>query len=164
MRIAVPLPQSAEHAPHSLVLQKHPEHLRTHQLSQSHGEDSHFLSSVLCQPEHLHSGALQLHQEAYMSRRGDILQGKGRPHFWVLQGSVSCDSRVAFWALHWVISTGRPTALSMHVMERCRVPPPHGAEHSPLGPSCKLYLSGPSTCTSTQVCPEAEQHAWKAGW
>ena len=43
-RIAVPLPQSAEHAPHSLVLQKHPEHLHRHHLKQSHGKDSHILS------------------------------------------------------------------------------------------------------------------------
>ena len=85
-----------------------------------------------------------------MHGEGGLLQRKVRPHFWVLQGSVSCDSSVVFCALHCDISTGRPSALSMHVMERCRVPLPHGTEHSPAGPSCRLYLSGPSTCTITQ--------------
>ena len=89
MRIAVPLPQSAEHAPHSLVLQKHPEHLHTHQPLWVRGKDIHMVYSVLCQPERVHSGALQLHQERFISRGSDVLRGTVRPHFWVLQGSVS---------------------------------------------------------------------------
>ena len=94
-----------------------------------------------------------------MHGKSGVLRGMVRPHFWVLQGSVSCDSSVAFWLPHWVIPTGRPSALSVHVMERCRVPLPHGTEHSPVGPSCRLYLSWPSTCSTTQVGPETKQHA-----
>ena len=39
--------------------------------------------------------------------------------------------------------------MSMHARDFSLVPPPQGAEHSPLGPSCKRYrLSEPTTCNT----------------
>lgn len=67
----------------------------------------------------------------------------------MLQGSESCDMTVLF-RLHWVISTGSPSSVSMQDTCLCRVPPPQGALHSPGAPISRLYL-GSAACMSSQI-------------
>ena len=70
-------------------------------------------------------------------------------HCCMLQGSESCDMTVLF-RLHWVISTGSPSSVSMQDSCLCRIPPPQGALHSPGAPISRLYL-GSAACMRSQI-------------